>query len=396
MPDPIAEMQVVISVKDLDKLFAASEAIQGRLAGIEKAAGTIGMAVSNSFGTAVRFVEGFVRQGLAASAMGDYLNYQMSELARQVGSVFVPVFQAASEKLQQVINWFRNLTGEEQAQLRFWGMVSFGVLTASAALPKVIAAFSGLDTAIRGIGTAMGVLAAHPLVAIGVAIAAAVTASGRWKEIIESIGNAAGRIADKFKDSGLAQSFEKIFKSIGRVLEPVIDVLVRAIGLFADTFLIVIDVLDPFIRALEIAIEGVAIIVEKASSLINKGGSSTSAVLAGGAAGAAIGSVIPGLGTVLGGAIGAVMGLLVPADVENEQRARRQRTPQARNELTPHAGGFMSLQAAYERLTLASLRASGALGKTPQEESRDWLQKIWELLSNAFGKAIPPMGGANA
>jgi hypothetical protein len=82
--------------------------------------------------------------GLASSQFGHLFGMQFQELARQIGSVFVPTATAGSEALQKLIGWFQGLSGDGQAGIRWTMLFGLGLSTAAATLPRIISGLEGV------------------------------------------------------------------------------------------------------------------------------------------------------------------------------------------------------------------------------------------------------------
>ena len=87
------------------------------------------------------------------------MNFQLGEIARQIGSLFVPEMQKLIGLLQQAVNWFRNLSGDQQRALAHAIEFSIGIKLVSKAL-------AALNT--------------NPIFAIASILATAISLSGQW------------------------------------------------------------------------------------------------------------------------------------------------------------------------------------------------------------------------
>lgn len=146
-----------------------------------------------AFSTAGGIVGGFVRQGLAGTTMGERLNLQFQLLSREIANMFIPVLQKIVGVLQHVTTWFRSLSGPQQEMI--------GNVLALAVAARVLApALTTVTTLLKGVGAALAILQAHPLVAIATAIAGLITLTGTWGDVLETVGAVFGRIGGFLSD----------------------------------------------------------------------------------------------------------------------------------------------------------------------------------------------------
>jgi hypothetical protein len=186
------------------------------LGGIAAGAARAGEGLRTLLGPALGLVSGLALTGIRNSAFGDIFAFQWAELARQIGSLFLPQIRAVSAALQQVINWSRGLTGEQQATYRQLLLTGAGLLAVAAALPRLVAGFEALRAVTAGVRVAMLALSAHPLIAIATAIAAVVVASYSLEEITAGVG--------------------KALEVVGAIARPILDAWVETVGELGRAF----------------------------------------------------------------------------------------------------------------------------------------------------------------
>src|SRR5262249_20778979 len=92
--------------------------------------------VSGGLSPATGLLGGFGRQGVAASAEGQVLNIQLGQLSHQIASLFAPQIRAVIDHLGGLVTWFQRLSGEQQAQLRQWGLLAAGLTGTAIILPR--------------------------------------------------------------------------------------------------------------------------------------------------------------------------------------------------------------------------------------------------------------------
>jgi len=114
---------------------------------IGEAAKMVGSGLSSAFTGAIGIIGGFATAGLAASVQGERLTWQMSLLARQVGSLFIPVIEACITVVRKVTEALQSLTGAQQKAL--------GATIALAVGVKLLMSASGLGLIVGVISAAV-------------------------------------------------------------------------------------------------------------------------------------------------------------------------------------------------------------------------------------------------
>lgn len=194
-------LEALASIKALRGLGEGINA--GPMAGLSIAAQGTGEPIqrlSQAIAPMTMRLWGFVTAGVAASSTGQILGYRFQELSRQIGSLFVPQINWVVSKLTDLVRWFQRLSGEQQANLRFWGLTAGGIVGVALVLPRVIASVQALGMAFTGLKAIMiGLSAANPLLLVAAAIAAVIVATSDWKDIMQSLKLVGDAIADPFK-----------------------------------------------------------------------------------------------------------------------------------------------------------------------------------------------------
>src|SRR5262249_3168955 len=149
----ISQLYVEFSTKGLPELQRALEGIKALAEGLGRQFEQSGLKITTTvnnwgrglqdlgalggrvFGALAGYVGGFVRQGIAPSAAGEFLGLQRQQLSLQIASLFVPQIQAVQQGLVRVIQWFRSLTGEQQASIRQWLLWTAGAAAGLMLLP---------------------------------------------------------------------------------------------------------------------------------------------------------------------------------------------------------------------------------------------------------------------
>lgn len=186
----------------------------------------MGRATGTAFAMASGTLLGFVRAGVNSSGLGDVLGYQFQELSRQIAAVFLPEIEAVINALQRTINWFRNLSGEQQDQIASWAKWGLVVLGVGPILTRVIGLAMGAATAFRAVGAALTIaFTSHPILAVVAAVAAAVLSVTDLKEVFAGVAEALGSFASDMKDlfGGISEIIREIAKETSSWLDSLRD-----------------------------------------------------------------------------------------------------------------------------------------------------------------------------
>lgn len=207
------------------------------VSGLQKAAA----AGERAFGGLSQTVLTWVRAGLQGTTTGEQLGVQFQLLSREVANLFIGPLNKLIGGIQAVTNWFRSLDGSTQrliGSVLTWGVVLAG---AAAVIPRVI---GGL----QGIGAAMGLILAHPLIAV---TAALVAIFARTEE---------GRAAFARLGSALANLFGPLIDALGRTLPPLIEALAPAFEVVANVIATIVEGITMLVNGVREALEFLGII----------------------------------------------------------------------------------------------------------------------------------------
>lgn len=372
----LAELEVLFKqagAADLDKSFAL---IHAKLEDLDKGARQVGQTMQTAMGfgiaMAVDRLRGFAMAGLQASSMGTVLNFQMAELSRQIGSLFVPEIQKASELLGDLVRWFQNLTGEQQRSIAHW--IEFGgiLVAASTILPRIVGMFNGLAGAVELVSTAFQGLSLTPLGLVAAGLVGLITVTGNWGNVLKSVGESFAKLAEPMKR--LWESLSKVFERLATALAPIIDSLLSGFG--------------KLMTVLSRILEFIAKVIDKVSDLVGKaveGFSKLDDKVAGGKAkqiSELMAEIAPDL--FFGGSAATIVGNRL------EEQNKKDQEKKDRTELPRAAGGFTSLNAAWERIAESSLKATGGAKKT-DEETLEFVKNIYNFIKDRAAKMVEPV-----
>jgi hypothetical protein len=250
------------------KLAQSAQAVKGQS---EKMA-TAGLAVAGAYAYASSKLLGFVKAGLAGTTTGEALSQNFQAIQREVASIFLPTITALIQRLQQVVTWFRNLSGEQQQNISRWAMITVGGLGLLTVIPKLVGAFGVLGGVLR---TA---IVANPLLVVAGAVAALMARTQEGRDTLKDLG------------TSLFEAFKKVGEILADVLVPLIraltDVLSGPLGkiiLFGTLGALAISKIFMAVKGLTLAITSMGV-----------------------SFGAAIGIMTAGLGLVIAGIVALV------------------------------------------------------------------------------------------
>lgn len=313
-------------------------------------------------------IYGFALAGFRASSYGQIFGYQMEEIARQVGSIFLPVIQRVTDGLGSLMRWFQGLSGAQQKSLREWGLLAGGITAAALVLPRVVAGFQAVQVAAKGLQLALtSVAAANPWLLVVAGLGAAIASTMTLQEATQLFVDVSKVIADPFRD------LLALIKDIGAELRGAATWAKELAGATDkskgkdDKGIMgwAGDNLNPFANQ---------------QAMVEK--------LFGEKASKSIASRILSLSPTGGFATG--LRLFTPW-LDGAKAYDRKPGDEARGDLMPRIGQFESVEQTYKRITEASIKVTGDV-KGPAEESRDYLKEIMETAKrlDATVKALKP------
>lgn len=138
----------------------------------------IGAAVAG-FAMVTNAAKSWVSAGLSGTTHGNMLSMQFQLLSQQIAGIFVPTINMVIRGIETMVRWFRDLTGEQQGNIRRWIEAAAAMVAVYGALTKVsgiIAPF--ITTIITGMVSAAGAIVSTLIPAFGAFVTAVVTGSG--------------------------------------------------------------------------------------------------------------------------------------------------------------------------------------------------------------------------
>lgn len=311
----------VTSTKSLDTGLKAVTETMTKLGTAAKSVATaMSGAVTSAMAGATVAVAGFATAGIAASVQGERLTFQLSLLARQVGSLFIPAIEAATKVASFFTDILSALSGEQQG---------------------LVGSIAGLAGGLTMVATGFGVIPG--------AILAVVSAMNLFSEyggkIFAPIMDGINTIVEDLKGP-LMSAFDSVWglvKAIGATLadfggslfKPIVSVLVEIAAVFADTFGIIADVVKAVWPVIDVVIKAITFALKALLAVLN--GVAT-------VVGKVISMVRSAVQMVTGDSGGDQASGAAPAEAGPAKPAK------ARQELTPKGAGFEAVTAAFSRI----------------------------------------------
>lgn len=160
----LAKQYVELATKGLEGVTRDMERVKAGLNAIE----AVGNRAKTMFLGITGTIGGFVTAGLMGTTQANRMQVQMQMLSREIAGIFAPLIDDVIGKLQDLVDWFKGLSGTQQANIRSWVMATAAMLGLVAVMPKLIAGFMTLKTVLTGTTLGLGPLA----IAVGAIVAA--------------------------------------------------------------------------------------------------------------------------------------------------------------------------------------------------------------------------------
>lgn len=213
---------VEFTTKGIEVVKQGMEAVKAGLDNIEKATQNVAAKVAASpaaIGAAVAGFQmltaaarGWVNAGLAGTGAGNLMQFQFQMLSREIASVFLPTINMVIRAIEAMVNWFRSLSGDQQAMIRHFVEAAAVMVVVNQVLGRVTTTVIGfVATLIGGMVAAAGsivtTLVPAFLTLVGEVLAGSVTiasALGFATAGISTILGLVGALASAFLSLGIA------------------------------------------------------------------------------------------------------------------------------------------------------------------------------------------------
>jgi hypothetical protein len=315
----IADLFVLFSAKGVDSVVEATKRVQEGMQKANDVIKSIGSVVQATFGAASATILGFATAGVAASATGQVLGFEMERLSRTIAGLFAPEIRKLIDLIRGVTDWINSLSNSQKKMIAFFTLAAAGITAFLLLLPVLTAGIQSLVTQIVELTVAIvtaesstGIGALLPL--IGFAIEAVTGA------VLGLSAATAGFLV--FTEEG-----NNLLKELADAIMPLVT---EAWELLADVFQIVAEV------AKAVLIPVLKIIVAVLKEMMHF-----------------LRMTIEGFRELFG----------IPKRIETSKQ-------EDRGALAPRVGGFEGVQDTWRRIAEAS-RLGGGGGKSTGEQQLD-------------------------
>lgn len=221
---------------------------------------------------AIGTIGGFVTAGLAASAMGQALTFQMERLALAVAGVFGPELLKVVELVGQFTDWLNSLSDAQKQSIAYWVEGAAAALGVALVFPKVVAATQAVIGAVQALTVAIttglsatGIGALLPLVGFLIEAFTLLfvgTESGRnalgklweaFKPIVDVMGEIVSAVGAVVTDAFAALA--DALATLMQALSPAVSLLVKVGAAIVKALLIPFQLLA---KAVRVVVEGLA------------------------------------------------------------------------------------------------------------------------------------------
>ena len=157
----------------------------------------------------------------------------------QLGRMFVPLLRETTQRIQQLVKWFKSLSDDTREQVLHWTKVTLVASGFLAVLPRIISIASSVGTAFKAVQGAMALLTANPIVAVIAAIIGLFAATEQGRAVLGKVFTL------------LADTFGKVMEALQPLLTTLAEVFGEIVDAISPLFEIVsslLDMLQPFIE----------------------------------------------------------------------------------------------------------------------------------------------------
>lgn len=347
---------------DMDKLEAAADAAGATLGQFKSALETVktrgldvAAVITNGINASLRVTStvlaatvtplaGLATAGLATSAMGQVLTYNLGQLSAVMAGLFGPEIQKVINLVQNVTQWLRSLSDEQKTSIARWIAAGMAVLTVNRLMPMLVTGIAGAIQGVIGLTAAIGGLniASGNIVPLISAIVTAAVALGAafligtetGNEMLGMLREAFAPLVPMFLDVGKALMVEvmpalKELRNFMLEIMPLIQKLIQLMGVA------LVQQMKAFVAMVHIAVVQ-----------------------------------LRALAQLMAGIMGVRLNRALTHQLPN----------QGRDQAAPSGiGQYQGLSDAYFRIASQTIMATaGGIGRSVEEESRDFLEEIAE------------------
>lgn len=364
----IAELFVEWTMKGVEAFQKAIETAHTSIAKLSAGANAVGQQAEAAFNKLNGTVGGFVRQGIAASAMGDVLNFQLQRLALSIAGLFGPELNKIIGLIERFTNYLNSLSAEQRSFIAHMIEGAAAGLLIAKVMPMIFAGVQMVTSGVMGLAGALGILDVEtggllPLLGalvsafLGVAVGTEV-GRGAFGDLFDTIKPVLAVLQNAF--SGVMESLGPLFSAItdlASAFMPIIEAVIEVAAALAEVLIpavaAIVELLRPFLALLGLiakVVAGVLVPVFK---------------------------VLAAIVTAVAKAIAFITG----RKYDTEEKAGK-KVDENRGSLARKTSGPEALGAAFDRIAKASIAiggaggAAGKAGKSPEEQQVDTLAAI--------------------
>lgn len=413
----LADLFVEWSMKGIEGFQAALTQAKSGLEKVQQGADAVGKIGDAAFRKAGLALTGLVTAGVAMSAQGAVLTFQMERLSRTVAGLFGPEIRKVIEWVTQLVQKLQQLTEHQRAQVARWIEAAAAMLAVVIILPRLLSGVQAVIGGVRALTAALVssgwgaiLVAAGALLSLflGLGAAGEVAQNGigglfaTIKPLLEVFSNLVSQVFSALQPllAVAAQVFEGIVSQVAAVvpqvaafvgqlagvlttvadaLAPLVPLILQVFGQWLDAVMSLLPPLGDLIGALaEVLVPVIQLLV--AAWMIFQTQITVSIRIVGLLARVLNFVLVPVLKAVafLLNGIVAALAFLMGVDLSKKAPPKLDMKGLeghgTRGPLAPRPGGFEEVGAMFTRLALASRLMGGA--KSPEEQAVDHLAAI--------------------
>lgn len=215
--------------------------------------------------------------------------------ATSFGEALSPAISKVADKIQSLVDWFNQLSPEQQQQIAKWTAIAAAIGPVLIVLGKIVATGGSLITTFGGLNGSilpmLGSLGKFAGIA-GLVIGAFIGMYQNSEQFREAVGNLVGSALTSLKDifEALKPAFEAVMEALQPLLSALGDALAPVIDILAGSLQLLTPLLVGLIEAFAWLVEAISPVIDWVSQLISLFGDSLAAVVE--VVGDAIGGII--------------------------------------------------------------------------------------------------------
>lgn len=375
----LADLFVQFIVKGAGELVEACDKALVHLSGIKTGMDVIGRQATIGMAAATASLGGFIRAGMAGTAMSQQLGFQMERLSRSIAGLFAPELNKAIALVRQLSEWMRNLSDVQRANIVRWIEAAGAAAAVAIILPRIVAGIQATITAVRTLTAA--IIAGEAIISGGIlplvgafvsALAALVVGTevgrrglGSFWDVIQRVGATLAQVLEPAIEGiativgRLTSVFDQMAGPIAEAVGEVLATLKPLLDMMPEIYQAVGDFMVAGLKAAAMALIGFLTIIRPFASFVVQVATVLWNVMI--PAFKAWAFILEKIARLLAFITGKKMPTEEPGKVQGPD------TKKNRGPLAPAAGGFENVDAVYNRIAQASVM----LGRTVEEQQLD-------------------------